>query len=397
MKILAVQETDWLGSLPIQSHQIMESLSRRGHEVRVVDFEARWKPQEILSSMRCRVFSHATRTDPKSSVCLIRPGMVKALGLGRASSFLTQLKVIFQQMASWSDVVVLYSVPTNGFQTVLSSRLLAKPILFHSFDVLHEMTGYSFLRPPTWTLERFVYPRMDKIVVISLALKNYMRNMRIREEKIVLIPPAVNADRFSPQVSGEKFREELHIRSGSKVVLFSGWLYSFCGVDMVMESMQEIVSRVPDARLVICGDGPLLAKLFRMREQLALQEYVRIVGRRPFDQMPEIVASADICINPYLPCTASDFAFPSKIAEYMASGKAVIATDLPGTRSLLDDSSGVSIVPPTGVTERLLALLLDDDTRAKKGEISRKYCEEKFSLHSVTDRFESLLVGLAGG
>jgi len=121
---------------------------------------------------------------------------------------------------------------------------------------------------------------------------------------------------------------------------------------------------------------------------------VKILGRRPYDEMPEIIASADVCINPYLPEIRSNFAFPSKIAEYMASGKAVISSDLPGTRSLLDETSGVSLVEPSSFASAVRDLLLDEDRVMELGKISRKYCEDKFSLNSITDKFESVLMEL---
>ncbi len=115
---------------------------------------------------------------------MIRPGMVKHPGVDRLSSFVSQFKVIFEQMLASCDVAVLYSVPTNGIQTIISSKLLSIPVVFHSFDVLHRMTGHEFLRAPTWTLERFEYPRAKKVIAISAALGHYMREIGLRDEDI---------------------------------------------------------------------------------------------------------------------------------------------------------------------------------------------------------------------
>ena len=392
--ILVVQETDWIENLPLQSHHIMESLSKRGHTVRVVDYEAKPTFREITGSMRQRIFPNYHRTDSNSSVSVIRPGSIKLPGMGRLSSALGQFKTIFKSVARWCDVIVLYAVPTNGLQTIFASKLLAKPVVFHSFDILHRMTNHSFLRPPTWALERFVYSRADKVVVISAALGRYMEGIGVPQEDIVLLPPAVNTERFNPSVSGEKARNELGITPKERVVLFSGWLYEFSGLDLILESLGEVLKQVPEVSVVICGDGPLKVKLLQLRRDLGLERYVKILARRPYDEMPSIVASADICINPYLPDIRSNFAFPSKIAEYMAAGKAVLATDLPGTRSLLPSGSGVSLVPFSKFPEALIQLLLDDDRRVQAGEAAQRHCMRNFSLPTVTDRFENLLVEL---
>jgi len=244
-------------------------------------------------------------------------------------------------------------------------------------------------------MERIVYKSVDKVVVISGPLWQYMKKIGVPESKIILLPPAVSIDRFNPTISGGKFRDQVGISRHDKVALFSGWLYEFSGLDSIMLSMSEILADVPEFKLVVCGDGPLLSKLESMSRELSLQESVKIIGRRPFDQMPEIIASADICINPYLPDVRSNFAFPSKIAEYMAAGKTVIATDLPGTRSFLGNGSGAILVSSQEFTSVMRTVMLDNEARVKLGRASRKYCEETFSLSSITDRFESLLNDLA--
>jgi len=392
MRILVVQETNWIDSMPLQTHHIMESLARNGHDIRVVDFEARWKPLDLRQSLKTRTYFGINRSTSEASVRLIRPGMVKLPGVDRLSSFATQFKVIFEQMLAWCDVVVLYSVPTNGLQTIISSKLLSKPVVFHSFDVLHRMTGHEFLRAPTWTLERFVYPKANKVIVISAVLGLYMKKIGVHDEDIFLLPPAVDTSRFNPTVQGGRFRQELGVGDQDRLVLFSGWLYEFAGVDLVMGSLSQLLREVPRLKLIVCGDGPLLSKLTRMRHELRVENHVYLLGRRPFQQMPEIIAAADVCINPYLPEVRSIFAFPSKIAEYMASGKAVVSTDLPGTRSILGRDSGALLVDPENFVASVTTMLIDDDVRRKHAKRCRQFCEDNFSLESVSKKFENVLV-----
>ena len=393
MRILVVQETDWLGSLPLQSHSLFEVLSRRGHEVRVVDYEAKWRPADFAGSLRGKDMTNVSRTDSRSSITLIRPGMVKLPGLSRVSAAALQFKEIFRQTMKWCDIVVMYSVPTNGIQTILSAKLANKPILFHSFDVLHRMTGYGFLAAPTWALERFVYRHVDKLVVISAALEKYVLEVGVSPENVVLLPPGVNTDRFRRD-SPPKFREEIGLSHDDKVVLFSGWLYDFCGLDMILKSWWELSSAVPGLKLVICGDGPLLESLQRIRRESNLNDDVVMLGRRPFEQMPAIIATADLCINPYLPEVRSNFAFPSKIAEYMAMGKPVLATDLPGTRSLLPPESGVVLTDPAEFVSTMKSLLVDSPRLHYLGQMSHDFCEKTFSLRTVADRFEQIMFEL---
>jgi glycosyltransferase involved in cell wall biosynthesis len=394
MRILVVQETDWVNSLPLQSHHIMEHLASRGHEVTIIDYEARWRSQEDCQHFTSRTFPAINRTGSGSPVRLIKPGMIKAPGVARLTSAPGQFRSIFEQMARHCDVVVLYSVPTNGLQTLVFSRILGRPVLFHSFDVLHRMTGHQSLVAPTWAFERFVYRRVDKIVVISSALRDYMKSIGVRENNIVLLPPAVDTNRFHPSVSGDRFRKSIGLNINDTVVLFSGWLYEFSGLDTVIRSFMDLMDEVPQLKLVVCGDGPQLDELQRLRNSLELKDQVKILGRLPFEEMPRVIASADLCINPYIPDVRSNHAFPSKIAEYMAEGKPVLATDLPGTRSLLPPQSGVELVPPSQFIDRMREMIVSEDQRSDSGRAARKYCEANFSIESVGDRFEQTLESL---
>ena len=155
--------------------------------------------------------------------------------------------------------------------------------------------------------------------------------------------------------------------------------------------MNEILRDVPEFRLVVCGDGPLSIRLADLRSKLGVEDKVHLLGRRPFQEMPSIIAAADVCINPYLADIRSLYAFPSKIAEYMAAGKAVVSTNLPGTTGILGDNSGVVLVPSEQFVDSLRKVLTDNENRQALGKQCRRFCENHLSLHSVSDKFEIVL------
>jgi len=221
-----------------------------------------------------------------------------------------------------------------------------------------------------------------------------MKSIGVRENNIAILPPAVDTNRFHPSVSGDRFRKSIGLSIDDTVVLFSGWLYEFSGLDMVIQSLMELIVEIPQLKLVVCGDGPQLDDLQRLRRVLGLNDQIKILGRLPFPEMPRVIASADLCINPYLPDVRSNHAFPSKIAEYMAEGKPVLATDLPGTSSLLPPESGVELVPPSQFIDKMRDMIVSENQRTESGRAGRKYCEANFSIESVGDRFEQTLDSL---
>ena len=78
MKILIVQESDWIQRGPHQQHQLADRLSLRGHQVRVIDYEILWQDEKKHGLYaRRRVFQDVWKIDPDAKVTVIRPGMLK--------------------------------------------------------------------------------------------------------------------------------------------------------------------------------------------------------------------------------------------------------------------------------------------------------------------------------
>ena len=80
-----------------------------------------------------------------------------------------------------------------------------------------------------------------------------------------------------------------------------------------------------------------------------------------------------------------------KVLEYLASGKAVVATDLPGTESILGSESGALLVPIEQFVDSLKIVLKDDEQRRRLGSKCREYSETNFSIESVSKMFEDVL------
>ena len=81
MKILLVQESDWIKRGPHQQHQLIDRLSLKGHQIRAIDYEILWRAQgkkELYS--RRQVFDNVSKIHQGAKVTLIRPGMIKSPG-----------------------------------------------------------------------------------------------------------------------------------------------------------------------------------------------------------------------------------------------------------------------------------------------------------------------------
>ncbi len=149
---------------------------------------------------------------------------------------------------------------------------------------------------------------------------------------------------------------------------YVGQLYPWKGVDVLIESMKNL----PGVELVVIGGLPPESDLDRVRrlaERLGLTDRVRFRGFLPPPEVAKERTSADVFVIPLLDSmTARVFTSPLKLFEAMASGRAIVASDLPSLREVLTNDENALLVPP-GDAEALadaIRRLADDPGMAQR-------------------------------
>ena len=178
MNVLIVHEISYLRDPIFELHILSELLSLHGHTVYAVDYGAtRYQEMDIA------------RVYPDAKVRLIRP---PSLGLGRPIYGVIYNYVIYTILKTKKiDVVILYSAPTNGVQTVLTAKKLGVPIVFRSIDVLYKLAP-KMLAIPTKAAERWVYRHVDKILTITPALSRYVVKLGANPDKVGILPLGID-------------------------------------------------------------------------------------------------------------------------------------------------------------------------------------------------------------
>jgi len=342
MNILFVHEVDWLSKVAFEIHNLAEVLSLLNHTVYAIDYENAWNRNGFcrLGSLKTKELEGVSRTLPGASVCLRRPGFIRIPGLSRLSAAFTHYSEIQRTIREKSiDVIMLYSVPTNGLQTIHLARRYKIPVVFRSIDILHGLVPYSILRPATRFLERKVYARADLILAITPNHSRYVISMGASESRVRLLPLPIDTGIFHPSVDCSEVRHKWGFGEKDQVIVFIGTLFDFSGLDGFIRRFPQVIDRVPEARLLIVGDGPQRPKLERIIAELGLEKQVTITGFQPYQKMPQYINLATVCINPFLNTDATRDIFPGKIIQYIACGKATVATPLLGIKSLIPDES----------------------------------------------------------
>ena len=396
MNILFIHEVDWLNKVVFDIHDLSELLSSFGHSVFAIDFEDSWKRASIMDfgTLKTKDLGHVSRTHDDGSVMLRRPGMVKLPLLDRTTAFFThyhQIKKIVKEENI--DIVVLYSVPTNGIQTLKIAKKYNIPVVFRSIDILHMLVRNKILRRITYSLEKKIYSHVDKILALTPKLAEYVINLGTDKNNVELLLFGVDTKRFNPNVNVELLRDQLGITENDRVIVFIGTLFEFSGLDQYIEQFPKVLKEVPDAKLVIVGGGYLFEKLKRIVADLKLDDKIILTGFLPFEQMPQYINLADICINPFQINNATRDIIPGKIYQYLACAKPVLATPLEGMKSLLpNEDYGVVYSDIDEFGQNTVNLLKDGGYARSVGTNGYSHCIENNERDKIAHKLEEILL-----
>ncbi len=318
MKILFVHEVDWLEKVVFEVHNIAELMSLAGHRVYAVDYPDSWRGWSLNPKhLRTQRFENVSRAVPGGQVTLVRPGLIRIPGLSRLTAWCTTHRAVARLLKTEAiDVVVLYAVPTSGLQTLNLARRHRVPVVFRSIDILHRLVRYRWLKPLTRALERYVYRRAERILAIAPRYAGYVTEMGASEDKVELILLPVDTELFKPVPPSAELRARWGLADDAEIVLFIGTLFDFSGLDGFIAEFPKVLAAVPQARLLIVGDGPQRAKLEAIIRETGLQDKVIITGFQPYPTMPEYIGLADVCINTFRDTPENRDIFPGKIIRY---------------------------------------------------------------------------------
>ncbi|MFH1382041.1 MAG: glycosyltransferase family 4 protein [Chloroflexota bacterium] len=398
MNILFVHEVDWMKKVVFEIHNLAETLSSLGHKVYAIDYENTWQRNGVfrLGSLRTKNFE-VSRAVPGASVSLRRPGFIKVPGLSRLSAGFTHYQEIQKTIREKQiDVIMLYSVPTNGLQTIFLAKKHHIPVIFRSIDILHRLVSYPALRLPTKLMERRVYASADEILAITPNHRHYVISMGAPEAKVKLLPLPIDTSLFHPSVDYNDVRKKWGLTGQDQVIVFIGTLFEFSGLDGFLRQFPRVLADVPKVKLLIVGDGPQRQKLESIITELDLANRVIMTGFQPYSTMPQYINLATVCINPFLNTNVTRDIFPGKIIQYIACGKATVATPLLGITALIpDNSSGIIYANrPEDMAREVINLLKSTEYRQKIEQAGLDYVRQVHDQRKIARQLEAELMGL---
>lgn len=357
MNILVVHETEYIDKFIFEYQIIPELLSAWGHNVFVIDFPTNWQKNGFfdLGTLKSEVLTNVKRAGKKKGVTLYRPGFPKIPILSRIVAFFSYFFLINSVIRKHKiDHIILYSVPTNGLQTVFWAKFYKIPLLFRLLDVLHQLVPNRILQTPTFLLEKVVYHFADELLAITPKLTTYAIKMGANPKTTSYLPSGSDIDLFYPQEKDKILMKKYGLNRKDLVLLFAGNLYNFSGLDTIIQALPKYLKSYPNLKLVIVGRGPQLHLLQDLVKKFRLEKQVILTGFQNYEVLPKYINLADICINPFEINPVTDIIFPGKIYQYLACEKPVIATKLSGVLDIFPEKNNNNIFYFSGAEEFFL-------------------------------------------
>lgn len=310
-----------------------------------------------------------------------RGGLAGAV-INKCYEALADLKTFGKALSGHYDVIQIRDKFVVGVLGVLAARLRGKVFTYwlsYPFAECRIVDGREGIaRFPlasiagghvaSWLLYRVILPYADHVFVQSEQMKSDVAAHGIPTSRMTAVPMAVSEDLLD--------RPKRDIEPD--MLLYLGTLIRVRRLDTLLEALAIVRDRHPAVQLVFVGDGDSpedRAFLERRTGELRLGSAVRFTGMVPMGEAHELVSRAAVCLSPFYPIPILLSTSPTKISEYMALGRPVVANEHPEQSRIIDESGAGFCVEwsPEAFAEAIVRLLDDPAGAERMGERGRDY------------------------
>jgi len=370
---------------------------QRGHQVRIIDFEIGWRENPALGIMAPRqVLTSPSKVVEGSNITVVRPAAVRLPVFEYAALIVSHGLEIRRQIDEFRPDVILGFGLLNAFAGIRQAWRAKIPFVYYPIAELDRLVPQAAFRGLARILEQSNVRRASLVLSINQALRADSLAMGAAPEKATVLPAGVDLERYLSIGDGAEIRKRHGLEAGDLILFFMGWVYPFSGLREVAQGILEGEGRGVGAKLLVVGKGDSWNELALMIAEHGAEDRIKMVDFRPYAEMPSYLAAVDVCLLPAYETELMRNIVPIKMYEYLAAGKPVIATKLPGVLREFGQGRGVVYVDGPDQVVAMAAKLREKGTLHEIGAQGRSFVS-KNDWKTITDAFESNLVALLHG
>ena len=230
-------------------------------------------------------------------------------------------------------------------------------------------------------IERTNLRHAHLVVTVSKVLKEELLGKGVEPHRILVLPNGVDPRVYRPERDGSAVRRRLGIE-GKTVIGFIGTFGPWHGAEVLALSAAEVARRHPRAAFLFVGDGPGMKRVREILRESGAEDCCRFTGTVPQEEAPDYLAACDLYVSPHVPNRDGSrfFGSPTKLFEYMAMGRGIVASDLEQIGEVLEAERTALLVPPEdpgALAAALIRLSEDPSLRSRLGRAAREAAVER--------------------
>ena len=372
-----------IGAAAIRVESFARVLSQRGHIVTVVTSVPCYPSGVIPPIYRKKPWHKET----ENNVIIYRLRTIGYSVSNKISRLLNQIifafiaTIVLIKLSGKTDVIVISSPPLlSGVAALITKILRGIPYILDVRDIwpeiavdMGETTRNSIFYRAGRFIEKQMYAKASRIIVVNSGKRDKLVSRGVSEDKIEIISNGVSRRlyaNFDFQQGRKKNNEHKDFR-----VTYLGLIGKAQGIDILIEAAKEL-DEIPNIKIVIYGDGPERSYIRGLIDQMSLQN-IDLAGLITQEEVPEALMKSNVNLA-ILKYRSLNDSIPSKLYEYMASGRPVIlSADGEASRLIKKANSGfvVPVNDPLALANAIKNLYQSPELCRGLGENGRAYAK----------------------
>lgn len=314
-------------------------------------------------------------------------------------SIIAILRLSRQVKRDQADVIYAQWLVPGGFIGAVVSRITGVPLVvsLHGSDVF-VAERYAVFRP----MVHFIFRTACHVIACSTDLAQRAIGLGLPKTHATVIPYGVNIDRYGPAPqSRRRVRKRLSIADSQPVVMAMGRLVYKKGFAYFIRAAASVLKQFPTAHFIIAGDGDLRGELEDITRSLGISGNFSFVGHVPWVDTPAYLSMVDVFVVPSVIDQAGNVdGLPNVLLESLASGCAVVASQIAGIPEVINDGENGLLVPQKDVgalAEAICRLLADANLRRHLGRAARRKAVAQLSWMQAAMHMASVLQACVEG